>query len=114
MTLGNGQQALGNSKKPKLAPYALCALLFALCFPAEAQQPKRIPRIGYISGRDASSPGPLVEAGGLMSYSGDELTCFAAPPHTWTRSSRAPNRLICRCSRRQSLIRDQPQGGKTD
>jgi ABC transporter substrate binding protein len=28
----------------------LCALLFALCFPAEAQQPKKVPRIGYLAG----------------------------------------------------------------
>ena len=27
---------------------ALCALLFALCLSAEAQQPKKIPRIGYL------------------------------------------------------------------
>ena len=25
----------------------LCAMLFALCFSAEAQQPKKVPRIGY-------------------------------------------------------------------
>jgi putative tryptophan/tyrosine transport system substrate-binding protein len=28
---------------------ALCAMLLALCFPAEAQQPAKIPRIGYLS-----------------------------------------------------------------
>jgi hypothetical protein len=27
----------------------LCAILFALCLPAEAQQAKKIPRIGYLS-----------------------------------------------------------------
>ena len=32
---------------------ALSALLFALCFPAEAQQPKKVPRIGYLAGSDA-------------------------------------------------------------
>ena len=26
-----------------------CAMLFALCFPPEAQQPAKIPRIGYVS-----------------------------------------------------------------
>jgi putative tryptophan/tyrosine transport system substrate-binding protein len=42
---------------------ALSAMLFALCFPAEAQQPKKVPRIGYVSGSgDANNPGPLVEA----------------------------------------------------
>ena len=28
---------------------ALCVLLFALCFSANAQQPKKIPRIGYLA-----------------------------------------------------------------
>jgi putative tryptophan/tyrosine transport system substrate-binding protein len=27
----------------------LCAMLFALCLPAEAQQPKKVPRIGYLA-----------------------------------------------------------------
>jgi putative ABC transport system substrate-binding protein len=36
-------------------------LLFALCVPVHAQQPK-LPRIGYASTNDAASPGPLVEA----------------------------------------------------
>jgi ABC-type uncharacterized transport system substrate-binding protein len=49
MTIGSRQQALGNSKTQKLLPYALCAMLFALCFSAEAQQPKKVPRIGYLS-----------------------------------------------------------------
>jgi putative ABC transport system substrate-binding protein len=48
MTMGNRQQPLGNSKKLKILPYALCAMLFALSFPTEAQQPKKIPRIGYL------------------------------------------------------------------
>jgi putative ABC transport system substrate-binding protein len=42
--------------------YALCsvgALLFALCFPVEAQQSAKVQRIGYISGR--SGVGPLDE-----------------------------------------------------
>jgi len=33
----------------KVFCFALCAMLFALCFPAEAQQPKRVYRIGYLS-----------------------------------------------------------------
>jgi hypothetical protein len=42
---------------------ALCAMLFVLCFPAEAQPPSKIPRIGYVSGTgSASNPGPYVEA----------------------------------------------------
>ena len=34
---------------------ALCALLLALCLPAEAQQPKKVPRIGYLSSGDPAS-----------------------------------------------------------
>jgi putative ABC transport system substrate-binding protein len=34
---------------------ALCALLFASSFPAAAQQPKKVPRIGYLSADDAAS-----------------------------------------------------------
>src|SRR6266571_648921 len=42
---------------------ALCAMLFALCSSAQAQQTAKIPRIGYVSGTgSASDPGPNVEA----------------------------------------------------
>jgi putative ABC transport system substrate-binding protein len=55
MTIGNRQQAIGNSKKLKLVPYTLYAMLFALCVFAEAQQPTKIPRIGYLSGATAEA-----------------------------------------------------------
>jgi putative ABC transport system substrate-binding protein len=38
--------------KPKLRSFALCAMLFALCVSAEAQQPKTVFRIGYLSAFD--------------------------------------------------------------
>ena len=38
---------------------ALCALLFALCFPAQAQQPKKVPRIGYLSSVRSQLLSPL-------------------------------------------------------
>jgi putative ABC transport system substrate-binding protein len=42
---------------------AFCAMLFALCTSAEGQQPKKIPRIGYVSvSGDAKNPGRFVEA----------------------------------------------------
>jgi len=41
--------------KKKISCLALCALLFAFCFPAEAQQPGKIHRIGFLSG---GFPGP--------------------------------------------------------
>jgi putative ABC transport system substrate-binding protein len=41
----------------------LGALILALSFPAEAQQPAKIPRIGYVTGSgDSNNPGPSFEA----------------------------------------------------
>ena len=39
----------------KAVRFALCALLFVLSFPAEAQQPKKVPRIGLLSLWSASN-----------------------------------------------------------
>jgi putative ABC transport system substrate-binding protein len=39
----------------KVITLALGAMLFALCSPANAQQPKKIPRIGYLSVSDAAT-----------------------------------------------------------
>src|SRR5688500_4769994 len=39
----------------KIFCLALCALLLALTFPAAAQQPAKIPRIGYLGGAAASN-----------------------------------------------------------
>ena len=36
----------------KIVGFALCAMLLALCHPVEAQQPKKVPRIGYLAGAD--------------------------------------------------------------
>jgi hypothetical protein len=44
--------------KNKITVLTLGAMLFALCFPAEAQQPKKVPRIGFT----ANNPGTPVEA----------------------------------------------------
>ena len=38
--------------KKKITFLTLCAMLFGLCLSAEAQQPKKVPRIGYLSERD--------------------------------------------------------------
>src|SRR5215470_7572662 len=40
----------------KIFALALCAWLFALCSSATAQQPKKVPRIGYLSVGPASDP----------------------------------------------------------
>ena len=39
----------------------LCAMLFALSFSASAQQPKKVPRIGYLSGSDAAGESTRAE-----------------------------------------------------
>ena len=44
-----------------LTSLALGAMLFALGFPAEAQQPKKVYRIGYLSGSDSAIDAPRFE-----------------------------------------------------
>jgi putative tryptophan/tyrosine transport system substrate-binding protein len=46
----------------KIAVLTLCALLLALCFPAAAQQPKKVPRIGYLSALDPATDSARAEA----------------------------------------------------
>jgi hypothetical protein len=41
--------------KRKSTVVALCAVLVALCSSAEAQQPKKVPRIGYLSALDPAT-----------------------------------------------------------
>lgn len=40
----------------------LCALLFALSVPVEAQQPKKVPRVGYLAAVSAAADAPRLEA----------------------------------------------------
>jgi putative tryptophan/tyrosine transport system substrate-binding protein len=47
----------------RIVCFALCAMLLALSYPAKAQQSKKVPRIGYVSGTgDANNPGPNIES----------------------------------------------------
>jgi putative ABC transport system substrate-binding protein len=49
--------------KKKITVLTLCAMLLALCGSADAQQPTKIPRIGYVSpSGDPYIPGTHVEA----------------------------------------------------
>ena len=48
--------------KRKLGSFDLCAILFALSFPAEAQQPGKVPRIGYLSSQSLSANSTRIEA----------------------------------------------------
>jgi hypothetical protein len=38
--------------KNRIITLTLSAMFFALCYSASAQQPKKVPRIGYLSMRD--------------------------------------------------------------
>jgi ABC-type uncharacterized transport system substrate-binding protein len=48
--------------KQRILALALCAMFFALCFAAEAQQPKKVPRIGYFSNSEAAAGSTRAEA----------------------------------------------------
>ena len=49
--------------RKKFIALALSAILFALSLSAQAQQPGKVPRIGYLSGSgDPSTPNPYIEA----------------------------------------------------
>jgi putative ABC transport system substrate-binding protein len=48
--------------KKTFFPLALSATLFALCFPALAQQSEKVPRIGYLSSSDAATESTRAEA----------------------------------------------------
>jgi putative ABC transport system substrate-binding protein len=61
MNIGMRHEATGNSKKLKVICCALCAMLFALCSSAGAQQTGKIFRIGFLDVSTASSMASLLE-----------------------------------------------------
>src|SRR5262245_6212633 len=52
---------IGESRKKSILSLVLCASLFALCLPAAAQQPAKIPRLGYLSNADAATDSAQAE-----------------------------------------------------
>jgi putative tryptophan/tyrosine transport system substrate-binding protein len=48
--------------KKKITVLTLCAMLFPLCVPAQAQQPRKIHRIGYLDGVSLSAVEGRIEA----------------------------------------------------
>jgi putative tryptophan/tyrosine transport system substrate-binding protein len=52
----------GKNMKRKITAFAFGAMLFALSVPAEAQQAKKVPRIGYLSNVDPSRESTRAEA----------------------------------------------------
>ena len=57
-----GIEAEKKHMKEKIRGLTLCAVLFALCIPADAQQPTKIPRIGYLAGSSPSTILARIEA----------------------------------------------------
>ena len=55
-------ETTSNRKKIQIFGFTLCATLFALCLSAEAQQPKKVPRIGYLSPFDPVAESTRSEA----------------------------------------------------
>ena len=62
MDIGIRQEAAGNSKYPKVLGFFLCAMLFALCLRAEAQQTGKVARIGFLDNTTASGSLVRLEA----------------------------------------------------
>ena len=58
----SGEWKTEKNMKRKVTFLTLCAMLFALCFSAAAQQSKKVPRIGYLSTRDAATESTGSEA----------------------------------------------------
>jgi putative tryptophan/tyrosine transport system substrate-binding protein len=56
MKRGERQEARGRSEKAKLFGLALCVLVFATYFSAEAQQPSNMPSIGFLSQAPPAAP----------------------------------------------------------
>jgi putative ABC transport system substrate-binding protein len=48
MKAGGRHSATGNRNKPKIFGFTFCAMFLALCAAAEAQQAKKVPRIGLL------------------------------------------------------------------
>jgi putative ABC transport system substrate-binding protein len=55
-------QRAEKNMKTKITVLTLCTLLFALCGPATAQQPKKVSRIGYLSNSVPAREAPRSEA----------------------------------------------------
>ena len=62
MKTGTSQKALGNSKRVTILGFTLTTFLLALWVSAAAQEPKKIPRIGYLSASSAAALSARIEA----------------------------------------------------
>jgi ABC-type uncharacterized transport system substrate-binding protein len=57
--------SIGRFDSKKAFALALCLLLLALCVPADAQQPKKVHRLGYLSASDPARESTRAEGIGL-------------------------------------------------
>src|SRR5262245_14104509 len=62
MKTGTRRETTGKSKRTSVVGVAVCAMLFALCRSVEAQQPKKVPTVGFLVLAPRSSISPRVEA----------------------------------------------------
>ena len=63
----------------------LCAMLFALCFSASAQQPKKVSRIGYLASFDPAFESARAEAIRLAAWAWLHRKDRTSPSSTDTR-----------------------------
>ena len=52
----------GKNMKRKITAITLCVMLLAFCFSSQAQQPTKIPRIGYLTGATPDGQSARIEA----------------------------------------------------
>jgi putative ABC transport system substrate-binding protein len=62
MKIGMKHEAIGNRKRVYFLGFVVCALFFALSFVADAQQAKKVPRIGYATGGAMGNVDPYTNA----------------------------------------------------
>jgi putative tryptophan/tyrosine transport system substrate-binding protein len=55
-------RARENPMKKTITVFSFCAVFWALCVPVEAQQPAKIPRLGYLSNSDPTSESTSLDA----------------------------------------------------
>jgi ABC-type uncharacterized transport system substrate-binding protein len=63
--VGDGEGKINRGRNPmrkNVFRLTLCAMLFALSYSASAQQPKKVPRIGYLAAPDATTESARAEA----------------------------------------------------
>jgi putative tryptophan/tyrosine transport system substrate-binding protein len=62
MKIGNSHEGLGNRKRVQLFGFALCAVLLALTSPVDAEQTRKLARIGFVAGTSPTTGGQNLEA----------------------------------------------------